>query len=235
MRLVFEVIGEYVWSPMSHAPHTQIELNVLDMIENSPVGAVPHTPTYQDALRKLHATHQVYASADFKDGHVTARSLAKLPLFYAGNLDAFAAAKIEAGELESNDRIFDRYVESLPEMLRAKAETQRLRVVGRAIHHRKHAGQGDAPAVRDPLHSVFLVPGAGAHPGLSGNYLYGSFNEIMHAGAPSTWELMLHDSDDGSSTLRVDTLPEALSAWQDVLASAPFELNELGALGFTAN
>jgi len=205
------------------------------MIENSPVGAVPHTPTYQDALRKLHATHQVYTSADFKDGHVTVRSLAKLPLFYASNLDAFAAGKIEAGELETNDRIFDRYVASLPGMLRAKAETQRLRAVGRAIHHRKHTGSGEAPTVRDPLHSVFLVPGAGAHPGISGNYLYGSFDEIMHADAPSTWAVTLHDSDDGSSTLQVPMLPEALSAWQDVLASAPFALNELGTLGFKAN
>ncbi|HSI07539.1 MAG TPA: hypothetical protein VK985_03045 [Rariglobus sp.] len=220
---------------MSNAPHTQIELTVLDMIENSPVGAVPHTPTYQDALRKLHATHRVYSSADFKDGHVTVRSLAKAPLFYANNLEALIAGQIEVGALESNDRIFDRYVQSLPEALRAKAESQRLRVIGKAIQHRKHHGPGEAPAVHDPVHSIFLVPGTGPHPGLSGNYLYGSLHEVMHAGAASTWTVSLHDSDDGASALNVAALPEALTAVQDVIASAPFELNELATLGFKLN
>ncbi|MBC8041642.1 MAG: hypothetical protein H7Y06_13950 [Opitutaceae bacterium] len=220
---------------MSHAPHTQTELTVLDMIEHSPVGAVPHTPTYQDALRKLHATHQVYSSADFKDGHVTARSLSKLPLFYANNLDALVAGQVDASALESNDRIFDRYVQSLAEALRAKAESQRLRVVGRPIQHRKHHGPGEAPAVHDPVHSIFLVPGTGPHPGLSGNYLYGSLHEVIHAGAPSTWTVGLHDSDDGSSSLNAAALPEALATLQDVIASAPFELSELAALGFKSN
>ncbi len=220
---------------MSHAPHTQTELTVLDMIENSPVGAVPHTPTYQDALRKLHATHQVYSSADFKDGHVTVRSLSKLPLFYANNLEALTAGQIEVSALESNDRIFDRYVQSLPEALRAKAESQRLKVVGKLIQHRKHHGPGEAPAVHDPVHSIFLVPGAGPHPGISGNYLYGSLNEVMHADAPSTWTVKLNDSDDGASSINVAALPEALTALQDVIASAPFELSELAALGFKAN
>jgi hypothetical protein len=220
---------------MSHAPHTQTELTVLDMIENSPVGAVPHTPTYQDALRKLHATHQVYSSADFKDGHVTVRSLTKLPLFYANNLEALAAGQIEVGELESNDRVFDRYVQSLPEALRAKAESQRLRVVGRAIQHRKHHGPGEAPVVHDPVHSIFLVPGAGPHPGIAGNYLYGSLNEVMHGDAAATWNVKLHDSEDGSSAMEVRTLSEALTVLQDVIASAPFELSELAALGFKAN
>jgi hypothetical protein len=220
---------------MSHAPHTQTELTVLDMIENSPVGAVPHTPTYQDALRKLHATHQVYSSADFKDGHVTVRSLTKLPLFYANNLGALAAGQIDAGELESNDRIFDRYVQSLPEALRAKADGHRLRVVGKPIQHRKHHGPGEAPAVHDPVQSMFLVPGAGPHPGIAGNYLYGSLNEVMQGNAPSTWTVRLHDGEDGSSAMEASALPEALTALQDVIASAPFELSELAALGFKAN
>lgn len=220
---------------MSNAPLTQIELTVLDMIENSPVGSVPHTPTYQDALRKLHANHRVYSSADFKDGQVTVRSLAKAPLFYANNLDALIAGQIDVSALESNDRIFDRYVQSLPEALRVKAEGQRLRVIGKPIQHRKHHGPGEAPAVHDPVHSIFLVPGTGPHPGLSGNYLYGSLHEVMHAGAPSTWSVSLHDSDDGASALTAAAMPEALTALQDVIASAPFELNELATLGFKLN
>ena len=220
---------------MSNAPHTQIELTVLDMIENSPVGAVPHTPTYQDALRKLHASHRVYSSADFKDGHVTVRSLAKAPLFHANNLDALIAGRIDVSALESNDRIFDRYVQSLPETLRAKAESQRLRVVGKPVQHRKHHGPGEAPAVHDPVHSIFLVPGTGPHPGLSGNYLYGSLHEVIHPGAPSTWTVSLHDGDDGASALNAPVITEALTALQDVIASAPFELSELASLGFKAN
>jgi hypothetical protein len=220
---------------MANAPQTQTELTVLDMIENSPVGAVPHTPTYQDALRKLHANHQVYSSADFKDGHVTVRSLAKAPLFYANNLEALIAGKIDVSALESNDRIFDRYVQSLPEALRTKAESQRLRVVGKPIHHRKHHGPGEAPAVHDPVHSIFLVPGTGPHPGLSGNYLYGSLHEVLHPGAPSTWTVSLHDADDGASAINAAAMPEALTALQDVIASAPFELSELASIGFKAN
>jgi hypothetical protein len=220
---------------MANAPQTQTELTVLDMIENSPVGAVPHTPTYQDALRKLHANHQVYSSADFKDGHVTVRSLAKAPLFYANNLEALIAGKIDVSALESNDRIFDRYVQSLPEALRTKAESQRLRVVGKPIHHRKHHGPGEVPAVHDPVHSIFLVPGTGPHPGLSGNYLYGSLHEVLHPGAPSTWTVSLHDADDGASAINAAAMPEALTALQDVIASAPFELSELASIGFKAN
>ena len=220
---------------MSHDPHAQIDQTVLDMIEHSPTGAVPHTPTYQDALRRLYATHQVYASADHKDCHVTVRSLAKLPLFHADNLDALVAGKIEASALEGNAAIFDRYIQSLPAALRAKAETHRLKLVGRPIQHRKYHGAGEAPEIHDPVHSLFLVPGAGPHPGLPGNYLYGSVDESMHPGASSTWTIRLHDADDGAATLQAATLPEALTAFQDALSSAPFHLRELDALGFKGN
>jgi hypothetical protein len=220
---------------MSLDPHAQLDQTVLDKIEQSPVGAVPHTPTYQDALRRLYATHQVYASADHKDGHVTVRSLATLPLFYANNLEALTAGQIEVSALESNDSIFSRYVGSLPAGVRAKAEAVRLKVVGRPVQHRKHHGPATAPVIHDPVHSVFLVPGCGPHPGLPGNYLYGALQEIMHAGAASTWMLQLHDAEDGVSVLAAPTLPEALTALQDVIASAPFHLSELTALGFRLN
>jgi len=220
---------------MSHDPHAQIDQTVLDMIEHSPTGAVPHTPTYQDALRRLYATHQVYASADHKDCHVTVRSLAKLPLFHATNLDALIAGKIEAADLEGNAAIFDRYLQSLPAALRAKAETYRLKLVGRPILHRKHHGAGEAPEIHDPVHSLFLVPGAGHHPGIPGNYLYGFLNEVLHPGAASTWTIRLHDADDGAATLQAASLPDALTAFKDVLSSAPFHLKELDALGFSAN
>jgi hypothetical protein len=199
------------------------------------VGAVPHTPTYQDSLRRLHATFQVYPSADYKDGHVTARSLAKAPIFHANNLPSLIAGKIDFPELETNNSIFSRYVQSLQVALREKAEALRSKVVGRAILHRKHHGPGDAPEIHDPVNSLFLVPGTGPHPGLPGNYLQGALREIMHAGAASTWKLEFHDGEDGASSMEAATLPEALSAWRDVIASAPFHLGELDALGFKLN
>lgn len=220
---------------MSLDPYAQLDQTVLDKIEQSPVGAVPHTPTYQDALRRLYASHQVYASADHKDGHVTARSLAGAPSFHANNLDALVAGKIDVEALETNDAIFSRYVASLPETLRARAEGYRSRVVARPIQHRKHHGAGEAPVIHDPVNSVFLVSGAGPHPGLPGNYLHGVLHEVMHADGPSTWTVRLHDVEDGSSTLAAATLKEALGALQDVIASAPFVLNELESLGFTAD
>src|SRR5689334_2204414 len=70
---------------MSIDPHHAFDQTVLDQIEHSAVGAVPMTPSYQDALKRLYASHQVYASADHRDGHVTARSLVGLPSFYAEN------------------------------------------------------------------------------------------------------------------------------------------------------
>jgi len=224
---------------MSQDPHASFDQTVLEMIEHSPIGAVPHTPTYQEAIRRLYASHQVYASADFKDGHVTARALAKLPAFHAANLDALFAGQIGAEALEGNAAIFERYLQSLPAAGRAKAEARRLQVAGRPVQHRKHHGPGEAPAIHDPVHSLLLVPGTGPHTGLPGNYLYGSLFETLPptpaASARAHWAVQLHDGEDGASTFEAATLPEALEKLQEVLASAPFHLSELAALGFKSN
>src|SRR3954471_3050127 len=125
---------------MSTDPNAEFDHAVLDKIDQSPVGAVPSTPAYQDALRRLYAAQQVYASADHKGGHVTARSLAQLPFFHANNLEAFIAGEISDDQLESNASIYDRYVHSVGLDHRSKAEKLRLMVIGKAIHHRAKAG-----------------------------------------------------------------------------------------------
>ncbi len=213
---------------MSTDPNAEFDHAVLDKIDLSPIGAVPTTPAYQDALRRLYAAQQVYASADHKGGHVTARSLAQLPFFHAHNLADFIAGKITDDALETNASIYDRYVQSLPIDRRARAEKQRVMVIGKAIHHRAKHG---VAAVHDPLHTLFLVPGAGPHPGLPGNYLHGA---VFHVGDEATgaWVVQVHDSDDGASVFQSPKLAEALAKLQEVLASAPFHLNELEALGF---
>ena len=58
---------------MSHDPNAEFDQSVLDKIDLSPIGALPATPAYQDALKRLYASRQVYAHADHKGGHVTAR------------------------------------------------------------------------------------------------------------------------------------------------------------------
>ena len=199
------------------------------MIEHSPVGAVPVTPAYQDAIRRLYASHQAYPDADHKNGHVTARSLIKLPSFYANNLDAVAAGQASAEGLESNAKIFDRYVQSLPAALRAKAEGFRLTVAGKVAQHRAKHG---SDAIHDPVHTHFLVPGTGPHPGLPGNYLHGSALQISADAATSRWAVSLHDSDDGAALYDAPNMADALAKLQEVLASAPFNMNELEALGF---
>jgi hypothetical protein len=213
---------------MSQDPNAEFDHAVLDKIDLSPIGAVPTTPAYQDALRRLYAAQQVYASADHKGGHVTARSLNQLPSFHADNLEAFIAGEISDDQLETNASIYERYVQSLPLDLRARAEKQRLMVIGKAVHHRAKAGHA---IVHDPMHTLFLVPGAGPHPGLPGNYLHGS---VFHVGDEVTgsWVVNVHDSDDGASLFSTPKLPDALAKLQEVLASAPFHLNELEALGF---
>jgi hypothetical protein len=214
---------------MPHDPNEHFDHTVLDLIEHSPVGAVPFTPTYRDALTRLYASHQAYASADHKDGHVTARSLSKLPSFHALNLEAFIAGQIPVEDLETNADIFNRYVQSLPATRRPSAEAHRLPVAGKAAHHRAKHGV----VVHDPLHTLFLVPGAGPHPGLPGNYLHGS---VFHVGADlaaGSWAVHVHDRDDGDALFNAPTMAEALEKLQEVLASAPFNMNELGALGFT--
>ncbi len=218
---------------MPHDPNAQFDQAVLELIEHSLTGSVPVTPTYQDALARLYSAHQVYADADHKDGHVTARSLARLPHFHAANLEAFAAGRLEAGALESNAGIFGRYVGSLPSAHRAKAETFRIKVAGRPVLHRaKHAGTERLPIAHDLMHTLFLVPGAGPHPGLPGNYLHGSVLQVSAEAAPGSWAVQLHDRDDGAAVFGAPTMQEALAKMQEVVDSAPFNMNELEALGF---
>ena len=216
---------------MPHDPHAQFDQTVTEMIEHSPIGAVPHTPSYVDSLSRLYASHQVYADADHKGGHVTARSLAARPAFVAGNLDDFIAGKIDADALESNARIFDRYVQSLPAASRARAEAFRVMVIGKPSHHRAKHG---AEAVHDPLHALFLLPGTGPNPGLPGNYLHGA---VFHVGDETTgaWAVHVHDSDDGAALFDTPTLADALAKISELTASAPFHLSELAALGFRSN
>ncbi|MSU48506.1 MAG: hypothetical protein EXS37_05330 [Opitutus sp.] len=219
---------------MPHDPNAHLDHIVLDQIDHSPIGAVPATPTYQDALTRLKAAHQVYASADHKGGYVTARSLAQLPVFHANNLDALVAGKIDAGALETNASIFSRYVLSLPAAHRARTESMRTLVAGKPAHHRaKHIGDTTVVA-HDPIHTLFLVPGTGPHPGLPGNYLHGSALQLT-ADARSAWAVHIHDSDDGAALCDLPTMAAALEKLQEVLASAPFKLDELEALGFRLN
>lgn len=223
--------GPFSIGDMPPSPSAAFDHGVLEMIEHSPVGAVPMTPSYQEALKRLRASHQVYPDADHKDGYVTVRSLAGRPCFHAGNLDALIAGAIEAAALESNAGIFDRYVASLPAGLRAKAESRRLLVAGRPAHHRKHGGV----VAHDPVHTLFLVPGTGINPGIAGNYLHGSVLQLGADPAGDGWAVHLHDSDDGAAMFDSPTMQDALAKLQEVLASAPFHMNELGALGFRSN
>jgi hypothetical protein len=208
----------------------EFDHKVLEMIEHSPVGAVPRTPAYQDALGRLRAARQVYPDADHVDGFVTARSLTARPTFYASNLDSLIAGAIDPDALESNASIFDRYVASLPAGARAKAEACRLMVAGRPAHHRKHNGV----LLHDPVHTLVLVPGAGAHPGIPGNYLHGSLLQLVGSPGGGGWAIHLHDRDDGASRWETPSLQTALEKLQEVVGSAPFHLSELADLGFHA-
>ena len=214
---------------MSLDPIAQFDHSVLDMIEHSPLGAVPHTPAYQDALRRLYHAHQVYPNADHKDGHATARSLAKLPSFHANNLEALMEGAIDVEALEANAAVFNRYVQSLPPTLRAKAESHRATVAGRPAQHRaKH----DGAIVHDPLHTLFLVPGAGPHPGLPGNYLYGFVVQFSQQPTSAAWAIHLHDCEDGAVQFDAPQLKDVLAKLEEVQECAPFHMSELEALGF---
>ena len=218
---------------MSQDPKALFDQTVLDLIEHSPGGAVPNTPSYQDALTRLYASHQAYANADHKDGHVTARSLAKLPSFYASNLASLMEGRIDADVLEPNSGIFSRYVQSLPAKIHERAEGYRTKVVGRPVLHRaKHAGAEKMPVAHDLSHSLFLVPGAGPHPGLPGNYLHGSVLQMNDGSGPGSWALQVHDCDDGAAVFSAAAMLEAFAKLQEILDCAPFNMNELGALGF---
>uniref|UniRef100_UPI00404B31A9 hypothetical protein n=1 Tax=Cephaloticoccus sp. TaxID=1985742 RepID=UPI00404B31A9 len=217
---------------MSHDPHAEFDHTVLDKIELSPVGAVASTPSYQDSLRRLYAAQQVYASADHKDGHVTARSLASLPIFHAENLADFIAGKIPEEAIEPNESIYTRYVQSLHIDLQSRAENCRVMVIGKPSHHRAKHG---TEVVHDPMHMLFLVPGAGPHPGIPGNYLHGAVFHLGADEATGSWIVQVHDADDGAAEFRTPKKTDALAMLEDVLASAPFHLTELEALGFKMN
>ena len=90
---------------ISYDPNAEFDHAALDKIDLSATGALPATPAYQDALKRLYAAQQVYAHADHKGGHFTARSLARLPFFHARNLDAFIAGQITDDSLETNASI----------------------------------------------------------------------------------------------------------------------------------
>lgn len=214
---------------MSQNPHAQFDETVLEMIEHSPIGAVPQTPAHRDAVGRLLAAHQIYADADHKDGYVTARSLARLPVFRATNLDALARGEIDAEALEANAAIYDRYVHSLAAGLRPKAEAVRLHVAGRPPMHRAKGA-----VVHDPMHTLFLVPGSGPHPGLPGNYLHGSLFQLSADAQASRWAIIIHDNDDGAERFEAATRQEALEKLIELVESAPFRLDELAALGFVA-
>jgi hypothetical protein len=214
---------------VSHHPDEAFDHAVLEQIEHSPRGIVPSTPSYQDSLRRLYAARQVFAHADYPDGHVTARSLAKLPLFYASNLDQLAQGAISPAQLESNGAIFDRYCAALAPVRRPAAEALRRTIVGRPVHHRVKA---IAAGVHDLVHSLFLVPGAGYRSSMPGNYLYGSLVEsAAHIGA---WGVIVHDAQDGVALFEAPELRAAIAKLQELLASAPFHMEELEAIGFHA-
>lgn len=211
---------------MSSDPNAQFDQAVLEMIEHSPGGAVPNTPSYQDALRRLYAAHQVYAHADFKGGHVTARTLAQAPHFHANNLGPVVAGTSDRATLESNASIFTRYVVSLPPALRDKAEALRAAVAGRPPVHRIKV-----PASHDLLHTLVLLPGTGPHHGLPGNYLFGFVMEL----GPDAWAVQLHDCDDGVAMFTGDSAAAVVTALEEAEACAPFHLSELAAFGFRMN
>jgi hypothetical protein len=218
---------------MPQDPNTQFDQSVLEMIEHSPIGAVPFTPTYQDAIKRLYSSHQVYPDSDHKNGHVTARSLAKKAHFQANNLESVIAGKITPDQLESNGSIFDRYVKSLPVALQARADSFRLTVAGKVAHHRaKIVGKEKVVVAHDPIHTLFLVPGAGPNPGLPGNYLHGAAAQLR-ATDDSPWSVHVHDSDDGDALIELATMAEALAKVVEVMECSPFKMDELEALGFT--
>ncbi len=105
-------------------------------------------------------------------------------------------------------------------------------VIGKPTLHRAKHG---AEVVHDPMHMLFLVPGAGPHPGIPGNYLHGALFHLGADEATGTWVINVHDADDGAAEIRIQKKSDALAMLQDVLASAPFHLDELDTLGFAMN
>jgi hypothetical protein len=214
---------------MPQSAITPFDQTVLDLIDRSPTGSVPRTPTYDESLTRLLAAQQVFHNTDFKDAFVTARALARCPIFVATGLLELATHPEDHTRLESNASVFDRYVASLPEPQRARAETFRLSTAGRPVHHRPKVG---GPLVRDPLHSIFLVPGVGPQPGLPGNYLRGTIAELPATEGPARYRIQVLDADTDAAVCELPDLAEALGRLRDLIDSAPFHLSELEALGF---
>lgn len=214
---------------MPQSSLTPFDHSLLDLIDHSPTGAAPRTPTHDESLARLLAAQQVFHSSDYKEGYITARTLARQPHFLAAGLAELAAHPEDYSQLEANASVFDRYVASLPEAHRARAESFRLSTAGRPIHHRIKAG---SESVRDPLHSIFLIPGVGPQPGLPGNYLRGSLDELQDAAHRIYFRLQILDSDTDAALCELPTLAEALARLRDLTDSAPFHLSDLEALGF---
>ena len=214
---------------MPHNPHEQFDHSILDLIEHSPIGAVPpHShPSEMPSSGFMPPTRSMRAPIG-RMGTSLARSLARLPSFHAQNLGDLIAGRIGPEAIEANNGIFDRYLQSLSAERRAKAEPRRLAVAGRPVHHRPHHHGGTI--AHDPVHSLFLVPGGGPHPGLPGNYLYGSLYETGKEAQP--WALGIHDNDDGTAVFEGPSLPDTLAKLQETLDSAPFTMDELEALGY---
>jgi hypothetical protein len=85
----------------------------------------------------------------------------------------------------------------------------------------------------DLTHTLFLVPGTGPHPGIPGNYLYGSLLQAGTIAHPGPWAVQVHDADDGVAVVNVPEMAEALAKLEELVASVPFTLHELEDLGFS--
>jgi len=199
------------------------------MIEHSPSGRAEHSivPGFPETPLCL---AQGLRRRGPQGRHVTARSLAARQNFHAANLDALIAGTIGPEALETNFSIFDRYVGSLPLDRRARAEGFRTKVPAgpsctgpnmrqREASHRPRSHAHPFPRSRDRPASgasrqlpVWLRDGGGA------------------GSAPASWAIQIHDNDDGAAVFNAPGMEAALSKLQEVLDSAPFNMNELGAL-----
>jgi hypothetical protein len=213
---------------MSQDPRASFDQTVLELIEQSPVGVAPHTPTYADTVQRLLGAQKIYRSADHKDGYVTVRSLSRLASFHAANWESFVSGKIGDELLEPNSSVFNRYVASLASERQKHAEAFRERAAGKPVMHRARHGA----VFHDPIHALFLVPGSGPNGALPGNYLHGALIQLGPDPRNSAWAVDVHDADDSVVLFDAANLAEASTKLQEVLESAPFFLWELEDLGF---
>lgn len=210
---------------MVQSEDSVFDQTVLGLIEQTPNGVVPRTPIYDEAIARLRSAGQIYINADFAGGFATARSLAKLPVFAASNLEAWASGNEGTVTPESNLAVFDRYVASLRPEHRARAETFRVPLAGHPVHHRAKAGTA---ADAEPANLLFLVPGGSLHRTLPGNYLHGFIRKVASGG----WELRVADAERGFARFEAGSKAEAVGKYEELVASVPFLLGELEALGF---